>query len=206
MFKKLFTALGLTILIGCQSNQSKNFSDSTEPLPTLKCQEYKIATRVVIVDPSDLETFYANINSLGYYYPKFKFITSSTDVQACFTMSDCLQDSTNNPNTLNIYKLGPNKSLAGWSDFPWNGSSKIMIFGNQSLDVLGHEVGHALGLYHPFNEDGDFVDDTIDVLVRDDPNLMSYSNIPWYLKFLTPGQMDRAEFMLNTLKKNWIIE
>lgn len=209
MVKKYIALICLLGLIGCQSpipsNTINKVVDPWEPLPELTQSHYDIATRVVIVDSSNLDDFYSQINSLGYYYPKFTFVVTQTEVKPCYDMVDCFKDSLDYPNVISIYKMGPSLTMAGWSDFPWNGPGRVFIFGNQTLDALGHEIGHALGLYHTFNDGGDFVDDTLDTLVHNDTNLMSYSSIEWYLKSLTPGQLQRAEFMLNSLKKNWIL-
>jgi hypothetical protein len=142
--------------------------------------------------------------------------------------------------SLNLYTAKPGQNLLGWSTFPWdlssNGNQDGVVIHYGSLPggylspynlggTASHEVGHWVGLYHPFQGGcdggncsgaGDLVCDTPGEATATsgcpsgkdtcpqaglDPihNYMDYSTDICYNNF-TAGQDSRADFMMSTYR------
>lgn len=165
----------------------------------------------------------------------FDDVTPDNDLQT--SMKNALRKG--NVSTLNLYTVGFNspdaRGLLGYSTFPVDYASDpmndgvVILYsslpgGSMTNFSLGrsatHEVGHWLGLYHPFqggcDGNGDFVDDTPAEaypasgcpISRDtcaspglDPvqNYMDYSNDACMNNF-TPGQIARFQSQISTYR------
>lgn len=106
--------------------------------------------------------------------------------------------------SLNIIFFLPRDDVknSGYSSFPWENKHYVAVSSSRP-STLGHELGHFFGLYHTFSNNGDGVSDTYHT---DDPaynNLMNYSEA--VIQYLTPGQLNKVQNMLDTYRKDVLI-
>jgi hypothetical protein len=199
--KTLFGLMFIMIIVflsGCQSSVKKNID---------------INTRIVI-DQASTESFCEVTRKLhlaAVYYQKInlRFVVNETiKSDKMLTLFDCLTDARLNQSFFNVYVLPYSGFVMGYGFFPTDNACGIVIFGDHTPQIYGHEIGHSLGyLIHPFDNEGDdFVDDTGNEESVHTFNLMGYSVKNWELLYLTDGQLKRFSEQLKLYRSNIILK
>ena len=198
--KTLFVAMCVLILFltGCQSSVKENIN---------------INTRIVI-DAASVETFEEvsrKLHLAAVYYEKLNLrfvVTEQVKSNKNLTKADCMTDAWENQSHFNVYILPYFGHIVGYGFFPTDKVCGIIIFGKNTPEVYGHEIGHSLGyLIHPFDDDGsDFVEDTGDEKSVHTINLMGYSIRDWTMLELTDGQINRFKEQLFLHRSNVILK
>lgn len=181
------------------------FSNEISQLPASKADKYKFPETYVVkyIISTSLKdvaehAIYQLEQSESLFYPlKVDFqlfrIVNPDDPQTChFHPTDDVL-------TIHIYPMWS----AGRAQFPEAGPPVIWLNICQDPSTFAHEIGHSVfNLYHPWGED--YVQDTPTQSAwnKENTNIMDYSDWPWWLQTLTPGQIERAKVWANVPPRN----